>query len=194
MNKFTTILTSILAIIVLASCGSQTNINVDIDAMAFLPADDLKGDAPIQGGYNLKIPDDNGLDSGDFGVSEEVFDNLGEFNLTMTTAFTLSEGAEPLDGNMAVYIHDTAPVFDANEPAVDFQFSLTPGEARNAQLDLTVSEESNPTLFNLLKSGSFKIGVLFTTSGDATNLGTMTSELTGLDINLKTKLPSLSSF
>ena len=194
MNKLHYIITAVLAAIFLSACGSQTNINVDIDAMAFLPADDLKGDAPIAGGFNLKIPDDNGLDSGDFAISQEIFDNLGEFNLTMTTDFTLSEGAQPLDGTIAVYIHDSAPVFDASEPAVDFNFSLTPGEAREAELNLTVSESSNPTLFNLLKSGSFKLGVLYTTTGDTTNIGTMTSELTGLDISLKTKLPALSSF
>lgn len=192
MKKLSILLT-LVATLALGACGPQTFVSVNIDAMTLLPQDDLKGDAPIEGGYDLKFPDDNGLDSADFGVSDEIYENLKEFKLNLSTRFTLSEGAQPLDGTMAIYIHDKSPVFQATNP-IEINFSLVPGEARDATLSLDFSEEGNPELFNLVKSGKFKLGVLYTTTGDSTNKGTMTSELIDLDINLLTDLSPFTNF
>ncbi len=191
--KKLSLLTLLLTALLLSACGSQTIAAVNVDAMTLLSADDLKGDAPIEGGYDLKIPDDNGLDSTDLGVGQEIYDNLQAFKLDLTSRLTLSEDAQPLDGTIAIYIHDKSPVFEATNP-IEFKFSLVPGESRDATLNVDIGEDSDPTLFKLLKSGDFKFGVLFTTTGDDTNKGTMTSELTSLNISLKTDLSNFTSF
>lgn len=177
----------------LAACGPQTLFTANVDVMTFLPSDDLQGDAPIQGGYDLKIPDENGLDSGDFNIPEEIFDNLQELKLELVTRFTLQEGVQALDANVAVHLSAQSPVFN-DDPVIEFPFSLVPGEARDAPLTITVSEESDPTLFNLLKSGSFKLGVAYTSTGDPTNTGTMTSELVSFDLSLSTDIADLTNF
>jgi len=148
MKKLISLLSIVLAALVLNACGPQTLINVSVDAMTLLPKDDLKGDAPIAGGFDLKFPDDpngKGFDSADFGVSEDIYANLQEFTLDLSTRFTLSEGAQPLDGTIGIYINsNTSPVFDAGNP-IEFKFSLAPGEARDTPLNISITKE-NPLL------------------------------------------------
>ena len=187
------LLLGFLMVLMLSACGRTTRLNADVNVLPFLSEGDKFTEAFVSSGLELELPDAEGFDANEFGLPAQVLENLDGLELDFSSKLTLSSASSNLDAKLELFISDSAPVFDATPIGVDA--SLSPNTEQTLDFNLVLNSEENAELFELVKTGDFRLGVRITTSGDEDdNTGKISSEITKFNLIFTADLSTVLSF
>ncbi len=191
--KRLSILTALILAALLSACGPSTRLITEIDALTLIPEDETQGSSTLDSNLEIKLPDDDGISAKDMGLSKETLASLKRFSLDVVTELSIAEDDAPMDVIMGLYINNVSPAFSTNKP-FEVKASLVPGESQDTHLSIILSEEENPGLFDLIKSGDFYLGIGYSSLGEEGGTGTLSAKLKKLDFHLIADVNDISGF
>lgn len=187
------LLLGFLLVLILSACGRTTRLNADVNVLPFLAEGDRFAEAFVSSGLDLELPDAEGFNAGEFGLPVQVLENLDGFELDFSSKLTLSSASSNLDAKFELFISDSAPIFDATPISVDA--SLSPNAEQTLDFNLVLNNEENTELFELIKTGDFRLGVRIKTSGgEGDSSGKISSEITKFNLIFSADLSTVLSF
>lgn len=187
------LLTSLLFVLLLSACGRTTRLNADVNALPFLSEETRFAEAFVNTGLDLELPDAEGLDAGELGLSAQILENLNGLELDFSSQLILSSATSDLRATFDLFISDSAPVFDAVPISVNA--SLSPNTEQTLDFNLILNSEENTELFELVKTGDFRLGVRVSTSGgESDTTGKVSSEITKFNLVFSADLSTVLSF
>jgi len=187
-----TLLTSLLLVLILSACGRTTRLNADVNALPFLDDETKFAEALVSSGLDLELPDAEGLDASEIGLPTQVLENLDGLELDFSSNLTLSSTNADLDAKFELFISDSAPIFDATPVSVET--SLSPNTEQMLTFKLILNENENAELFELVKTGDFRLGARISTTGDGDAPGKISSEITKFNLIFTADLSTVLSF
>ena len=188
-----TLFASLLLALVLSACGRTTRLNADVNVLPFLSEGNKFTEAFVSTGLELELPDAEGLDAGELGLPTQVLENLDGLELRFSSKLTLSSANSDLDAKFELFISDSAPIFNATP--ISIATSLSPNTEQTLDFNLALSSEENSELFELVKTGDFRLGARVTTSGNESDTtGKISSELTRFNLIFSADLSTVLSF
>ena len=191
MKRFLFLLLGLTAL-ALVACGPLQFVTLDVDALLFIPEEERVGNMPIAGGFSQRYPEE-GIDSSELGVPEDIYANLRQFDLSLSSSMTLNEASEPITVTAGIYLSDSqATLYD--EAQIEQSVTLAPDETQVIDLDILINEVDNPDLYTLITGGSFFLGVELESDGSSSAVGTVDAELTTLDITISADVSDFLSF
>lgn len=168
----------------LPACSGHTVYRFEVDLLSFIPEDQRTGSltVPVPGTILLPVPGQEGQRVSLPGA-EALLDGRMQGALEVA-----NNTASPLTASLEVRVGPASDqnLFDGNQDVTwgTAHASLNSNETRVIALDLPLDESSAPAVYNLVKSGDFRIGLRI---GFSAGAGSVRYALQRGDLTLRLK-------